>query len=184
MAVRRDLTAPGVVDIAWTTAELARCGSNPGQQARWRQVVEACRAGGARWDEAVARWRLAQAALVEHEPRGHVEPILRQAQLLATELHADPLVEEVRSLARAAKVSLTEVATATDPASLPAVLASLTLREQEVLRHLVAGRSNSEIARELVISDKTASVHVSNILRKTGTTSRLQAAELARRLGR
>ncbi len=38
------------------------------------------------------------------------------------------------------------------------------------------GLSNAEIARTLYISEKTASVHVSNILRKLGVTSRVQAA--------
>jgi DNA-binding NarL/FixJ family response regulator len=37
------------------------------------------------------------------------------------------------------------------------------------------------VARSLCISEKTVSVHVSNILRKTGTSSRVEAAELARR---
>ncbi|WSY28146.1 helix-turn-helix transcriptional regulator [Kribbella sp. NBC_00889] len=60
-------------------------------------------------------------------------------------------------------------------------LAALTGREREVLTFLVAGRSNSEIAKDLFISDKTVSVHVSNILRKTGTTSRVAAAALAER---
>jgi DNA-binding NarL/FixJ family response regulator len=50
-----------------------------------------------------------------------------------------------------------------------------------VLAVLVAGRSNSEIAMELFISGKTVSVHVSNILRKTGTSSRVAAAALAER---
>ncbi|WTK91996.1 helix-turn-helix transcriptional regulator [Kribbella sp. NBC_01510] len=62
-------------------------------------------------------------------------------------------------------------------------MATLTAREREVLALLVAGRSNGEIAKELVISDKTASAHVSNILRKTGTASRMAAAALATRLG-
>jgi DNA-binding NarL/FixJ family response regulator len=61
-------------------------------------------------------------------------------------------------------------------------LAGLTGREREILGHLLAGRTNAEIARELVISDKTVSVHVSNILRKTGTTNRAEAAALAHRL--
>jgi DNA-binding NarL/FixJ family response regulator len=52
-----------------------------------------------------------------------------------------------------------------------------------VLRHLVAGRTYAEIARALFISEKTVSVHVSNLLRKTGTSSRIELAELARRLG-
>jgi len=54
--------------------------------------------------------------------------------------------------------------------------AGLTPREREVIRLLSDGLSNAEIARTLYISEKTASVHVSNILRKLGVTSRLQAA--------
>jgi Bacterial regulatory proteins, luxR family/AAA ATPase domain len=49
--------------------------------------------------------------------------------------------------------------------------------------HLVAGRTNAEIARDLFISRKTVSVHVTNLLRKTGTANRIEAAALARRLG-
>ena len=46
-----------------------------------------------------------------------------------------------------------------------------------------AGRSNREIADALYISVKTASVHVSNILRKLGVTSRVQAAAIVHRSG-
>jgi DNA-binding NarL/FixJ family response regulator len=59
----------------------------------------------------------------------------------------------------------------------------LTEREMLVLRLLVAGRSNREIGAELFISGKTASVHVSNILRKLGVSTRVQAAALAERAG-
>ena len=52
-----------------------------------------------------------------------------------------------------------------------------------MLRHLVAGRTYAEIARALFISEKTVSVHVSNLLRKTGTSSRIEVADLARRVG-
>ena len=62
-------------------------------------------------------------------------------------------------------------------------LAMLTPRERQVLGHLVAGRTNAAIARDLFISDKTVSVHVTNVLRKTGTASRIEAANLALRLG-
>lgn len=58
----------------------------------------------------------------------------------------------------------------------PTVLRNLTHREREVLGYVVAGWSNIEIANELFISDKTVSVHVSNILRKTGTSTRREAA--------
>jgi DNA-binding NarL/FixJ family response regulator len=55
----------------------------------------------------------------------------------------------------------------------------LTDREFEVLRLVAAGRSNREIAAELFISAKTASVHVSNILAKLGAASRGEAAARA-----
>ncbi len=58
----------------------------------------------------------------------------------------------------------------------------LTAREFEVLRLVAAGRSNREIASELFISAKTASVHVSNILSKLSVTSRGEAAATAHRL--
>jgi len=44
-------------------------------------------------------------------------------------------------------------------------------------------RTYSEIARELVISEKTVSVHISNLLHKTGTANRVDLAGLARRTG-
>jgi DNA-binding NarL/FixJ family response regulator len=46
---------------------------------------------------------------------------------------------------------------------------------------LVAGKTNREIATSLFISVKTASVHVSNILRKLGVSSREEAARVAHR---
>ena len=65
----------------------------------------------------------------------------------------------------------------------PGPFTALTARESEVLGHLVAGRTYAEIAAELFISEKTVSVHVSNLLRKTQTSSRREVAALARRLG-
>jgi DNA-binding CsgD family transcriptional regulator len=58
----------------------------------------------------------------------------------------------------------------------------LTAREMEVLRLVAAGRSNREIADELFISIKTASVHVSNILGKLGVSGRGEAAAAAHQL--
>ena len=64
--------------------------------------------------------------------------------------------------------------------SVPA--ASLTRREQEVLRLLAAGASNQEIAQTLVISLDTVKKHVSNLLGKLGASSRTQAISRARAL--
>ncbi|WP_143220629.1 response regulator transcription factor, partial [Actinomadura sp. CNU-125] len=58
---------------------------------------------------------------------------------------------------------------------------ALTAREREVLKLVAEGRNNREIAGELFISPKTASVHVSNILAKLDVTSRTQAAAIALR---
>lgn len=60
---------------------------------------------------------------------------------------------------------------------------SLTNRELEVLRLVGAGKANKEIAADLVISERTARTHVSNVLRKIGVNSRTQAAVLAVREG-
>ena len=56
---------------------------------------------------------------------------------------------------------------------------AVTDRKREILTYLVAGRTYSEIARTLALSEKTVSVHVSNMLHKTGTANR---AELAHRV--
>jgi DNA-binding NarL/FixJ family response regulator len=53
----------------------------------------------------------------------------------------------------------------------------------EILRLIADGHANKEIARRLVISERTARTHVSNILRKLGLSSRTQAALLAVREG-
>lgn len=52
----------------------------------------------------------------------------------------------------------------------------LTEREFEVLKHLVAGKSNTEIAKELIVSVHTAKAHVCSILQKMCVNDRVQAA--------
>ena len=64
-----------------------------------------------------------------------------------------------------------------------AVDGELTRREREVAALLAEGLSNSELARRLYISPRTAAVHVSNILTKLGMTSRTEVAAWAVRNG-
>ena len=59
----------------------------------------------------------------------------------------------------------------------------LSVRELEVLRLLVAGRSNAEIAETLFISRRTATTHISHIFAKLGVASRAEAIAVAHRHG-
>ena len=86
------------------------------------------------------------------------------------EVHLDPAV------ARQLTASLRRGPSA-DPAAL------LTAREREILVLVAQGKANKEIAGELVISERTARTHVSNILAKLGLSSRTQAALWAVREG-
>ena len=143
--------------------------------ARWQAAVEAFSYGNV---YAVARcqWRLAE-ALAGGGDRERATAAARAAHATATRLGSAPLREALEALARRGRLDLGVV--------LPAqrTLAGLTPRELEVLRLLVEGRSNRQIAEQLFISAKTASVHVTNLLSKLGVHSRLEAAAMARRLG-
>jgi DNA-binding CsgD family transcriptional regulator len=147
------------------------------------------------WDEAAAAWeavsepyRLAQVLVQAAEAalaggdREAASERLRRAAPIAAGLGATPLSEAIGSLARRARIWLGDGSPASETAaSDPA--AGLTERELEVLRLVAAGRSNKEIAAELFISPKTASVHVSNILGKFTVSTRTEAAARAHALG-
>jgi DNA-binding NarL/FixJ family response regulator len=60
---------------------------------------------------------------------------------------------------------------------------ALTPRELQVLAFVADGRTNRQIAEALFINQKTASVHVSNILSKLGVANRAEAAAVAHRVG-
>ncbi len=163
-------------------AEVARCRDDAGQAELWRRAIDDCNTFGWPWLEARSRLRCAEAMLTAGAAAADASELLRQAHQAFLKLGAQPLLEETESLARITRVNLNAPVPLAATPRAPSGFASLTTREQEILSYLIAGRSNGEIARQLVISDKTVSVHVSNILRKTGTSTRVEAAALAERL--
>ena len=138
----------------------------------------ACAEGDLAWDEAYAQWRAAEALLQDRSARVTAMRALRRAHELAVGLQAVPLRMQVEALAGAARVPLAIPRRSVDESVV--TLPTLTPREREVLAYVVAGRTYGEIACELVISEKTVSAHISNLLHKTGTSSRLELAQLAR----
>jgi DNA-binding CsgD family transcriptional regulator len=96
------------------------------------------------------------------------------------QLQASPILDELGELARVARLEL--AVPEEKPASI--VLPGLTPREREILAYVVRGATYAEIAESLVISEKTVSSHVSNLLRKTGTASRVELSRLASRADR
>jgi len=110
--------------------------------------------------------------------------LLRSLHDSASALGARLLVAEAERLGTWAHVDLGSREPGTHEADAPDLAdLGLTAREREVLAGLVAGRTNREIAEALFISTKTASVHVSNILRKLGVANRSEAARLGHRIG-
>jgi DNA-binding CsgD family transcriptional regulator/tetratricopeptide (TPR) repeat protein len=140
-------------------------------------------AAGAAWDSlgqpyptAYALLQAARAAVATGD-RDAAAPRIRRATGLAGQVGAAPLLQRIAQFARQARIDL--------PAGQRAAASArfgLTEREHEVLGLVAAGRGNRDIASELFISPKTASVHVSNILAKLGVSSRTEAAAMAHRL--
>jgi DNA-binding NarL/FixJ family response regulator len=63
------------------------------------------------------------------------------------------------------------------------LVGSLTVRERQILRYLVAGLTRSDIARELYISPDTVRTHVHNLLQRLGVHDSVAAVAIARRAG-
>jgi DNA-binding NarL/FixJ family response regulator len=98
-----------------------------------------------------------------------------------------PLINAISELALRANLALEDQVPPSNPPpaikATPPRLTTLTERELAVLRQVGAGKTNAEIGAALFMSPKTASVHVTNILRKLEIRSRVQAAAIAGELG-
>ncbi|MGW2305097.1 helix-turn-helix transcriptional regulator [Streptomyces sp. NPDC001809] len=180
----RALATPAPVWEAYSrqvSEEIARAEGRE-TAARWAEVVAAFEPLARPHQLARARHRLADALLVEGGRREEATALLREAHATAVRLGARPLREDVELLAARARLSLAEEKQVPAPAEAGDDTFGLTPREQDVLRLVAAGRTNRQIAEELFISPKTASVHVSHILAKLGVSGRGEAAALAHRL--
>jgi DNA-binding CsgD family transcriptional regulator len=151
---------------------------------RWAQAAS-------RWEElkepyptAYCRWREAEALLEGRAGRGRARECLGNAWHAARELGTLPLVGRIERLAQRARIPLREpdAADVGDRSSLGSDL-GLTPREAEVLGQLAAGRTDREIAESLFISKKTASVHVSSLLRKLDVANRVEAGKVGQAHG-
>jgi DNA-binding CsgD family transcriptional regulator/tetratricopeptide (TPR) repeat protein len=151
----------------------------------WGRVAEAAERQRQPYRVAYALSRQGEVALRDHDRRS-ATTLLREALTIATRLGAQPLVEAIEATATRTRLVLDQphAVPPRDRMSLPprAAAQGLTRREVEVLRLLVEGRTNRQIARELAMTEKTASVHVSRILTKLGAGTRGEAAAIALRL--
>ena len=171
----------------WTGEELAllcqaeRARVDPSATApvdAWQAAVDGLARVRRPYQRGYAFWRLALAQVIARDLAAAAGS-LREASRLATDLGAAPLLAEVQATARRTRIDLRPPQELARPVLGAGGL--LTPREREILGHLASGRTNGEIAKALVISTKTASVHVSNILRKLEVSSRYEAAALADR---
>jgi DNA-binding NarL/FixJ family response regulator len=143
--------------------------------ARWQAAVAAFTQFGHVFEVARSRARLAAVLRAGGETEAASEQV-QLARRTAMALGAGPLLTEIRALGPGGRRDSGRVVERADHEA-------LTAREVEVLGLVAQGRSNGEIGRQLFISTKTVSVHVSNILAKLGASGRTEAAAVARRRG-
>ena len=168
------------------SAEHARAmGTNNAQQ--WAEVVQAWKQFERPWPTAYAQLRHGEALLMSRDGvaknKATAKEVLSHAHAVASDLGAKPLLADIEALATRARINLRSETEDQAPAVVEAVPFDLTPRELEVLALVTEGYSNGRIGQELFISTKTASVHVSNILRKLNAANRIEAAAMATRLG-
>ena len=175
------------LDVALAKAELSRL-MGRSSAAGWATAAAAADELHHRHEAAYSRFRHAEALLLSRGSRAAAQAAAVEAHQIAMDLGAAPLQREVERLAVRSRIDLevrpvvSDAAPGAGPAS-RAIPFRLTRREQDVLERLTLGRTNREIATDLFISEKTASVHVSNIKSKLGANGRAEIAAIAVRLG-
>jgi DNA-binding CsgD family transcriptional regulator len=166
-------------DAATWSAEWSRLADS--DPAMWEAAAQAWTDLGRPHRAGYARWRQADALLTSPGGRAAARPVLRLAAELAS-THV-PLSRAIEDLAQRARIGLVDPLVAPTAPQPVTMKFGLTERELAVLALVGQGRTNAEIGATLFISRKTASVHVTNILRKLGASSRVQAAGMAASAG-
>ncbi|GHH50974.1 helix-turn-helix transcriptional regulator [Lentzea cavernae] len=156
--------------LARANAEESRL-HGAGDPVLWQAAVDEFGYGVA-YEQALCRWRLAE-ALLGADRRDEAAEQLRPADEVATNLKAVPLAEAVASCAKRARITLR----ADEPVREQVDL--FTPRERDVLGLVASGRTNREVGEELYISEKTVSVHLSRIMAKLGASRRAEAVAIA-----
>jgi LuxR family maltose regulon positive regulatory protein len=120
-------------------------------------------------------------ALSLAEPEGYVRTFLDQGEPMARLLR-QALSQGIAPNYAARLLAAFDAAVELTPPSMDALVEPLTRRELEVLRLIVAGLSNSDIADELFIAVSTVKSHINHIYGKLGVENRVQAINRARSL--
>jgi ATP/maltotriose-dependent transcriptional regulator MalT len=167
--------------LALCEAELARASGAAGTD-HWEEAAARWDAIGAPYEAAYARAHHAEALLQSRGDRGVAVDLLARAYATAAQLGAAQLRRAVELLAGRDLVHVQVRAGAPETAEAARDF-DLTAREREVLALLAAGLTNRAIAERLVISEKTAGAHVSNIFAKLDVHDRRVAATRALQLG-
>jgi DNA-binding CsgD family transcriptional regulator len=161
---------------AYTLGIEAEVGRLRGEDAigRAHRAAEAFATIGLPYYATYFRWREAEAMLDAGDGPRAAE-LLKRARATATAHGFAGLDAAIVALARTNQLRLGPARTTIDGDE------ALSVRELEVLRLVATGKSNPDIAETLFISRRTAAAHVSNILRKLGATSRVEAVSEAHR---
>ncbi|WP_377641518.1 AAA family ATPase [Oryzobacter terrae] len=165
-----DLGPEGHAWHARAVAEHARLTGAPAVE-EWRRAVEAFGYGHV-LERARCHWRLA-GALVAHGDREGARTHAAAAAAEAERIGALPLQRAVAATVRRERLS----------SSASSGDGVLTAREREVLALVAEGLTNREVGSRLFISEKTASVHLSNLMAKLNVSSRTEAVTVAQRRG-
>ena len=156
---------------------LSHAMSEPGQAAtHFEDALAFCRKAGYRPELAWTCFDYADSLLQSKSPgdSDKAASLLDEAFAISGDLGMRPLMDRVLALQERIEAA---------PVTVPAYPDGLTPREVEVLGLVAAGETDREIGEALVISVRTVTTHVGNILNKIGTANRTEATTYANRTG-